>query len=415
MPGLEPGAWTPTVAAMALSRLRPSVWVGAWTLVVVGVFVARGDLRIASAAERVAAERAPGPIVVKARSAPRPAAIVRQRGRVFDTRGFLVVGAEIVPMQGPPLRSDGDGAFTIELAPGSTIDLLVRADGMRPTWCRASDGSPEPLCVSLEPAAPWDPPAKAPEPPSTLRGEGVVRDALARPLAGAFVTADASGVWSRTDDIGRFALLLPTPATSLFVHHPDGGDNGMGSYGVVANLVAQRSSGAMPVPDVVVGPATGVRGIVRDSRGHPVAGVPVEITGEGLQRLVETGPGGAFRAGGLPPGSYRVHPGAWRGAIAAPASVDLGAEPVDLDLRLVAADEVRLRVVDERASPVAGVIVATIIGDARRGIARTDANGYAAVPLADATGFDVRTPDHHAPVVVRRFDADPATLVVAMP
>jgi hypothetical protein len=406
---------------MVLSRLRPSVLVGAWTLVVVGVFVARGDLRIASAAERgatvasAAAERAPGPIVVKARSAPRPAATVRQRGRVFDARGFLVVGAEVVPMTGPSLRTDGDGAFGIELEPGGTIDLLVRADGMRPAWRRASDGSPEPLCVRLEPAAPWDPPAKVLEPPSTLRGEGIVRDALARPLAGAFVTADATGVWSRTDDIGRFALPLPTPATTLIVHHPDGGENGMGCYGVAANIVALRSTGATPVPDVVLGPASGVRGIVCDARGQPVAGVPVEITGEGLQRLVETGPGGAFRAGGLPPGSYRVQPGAWRGAIAAPASVELGAEPVDLDLRLVAADEVRLRVVDERATPVAGVIVAAIIGGARRGIARADANGYAAVPVAFETEFDVRTPEHHAAVVVRRFDPDPATLVVAMP
>jgi len=406
---------------MALSRLRPSVLVVAWTVVVVSVFVARGDLRIGGEALRSgvveAKERSPvqGPQVVRVKNPPRSAPVVLQRGRVFDALGFLVVGAEIVPLDRAPQRSDGDGSFGVELTPGGTSDLLVRADGMLPTWRRASEGSPEPLLVRLTPAAPWDPPVAAPVAPSPLRGEGAVRFADARPLAGAFVTADATGIWARTDEIGRFSLPIPTPATTLFVHHPEGGGNGMGFASVSEPVVSTRERGALPVPDVVAGPASGVRGIVRDARGQPIAGVPVEITGERVRRCVETGVGGAFRIGGLLPGDYRVQAAAWRGAIGKAHDVRLGDEPADIDLQLVAADEVRLRVVDERRTPVPGVWVASIISGSRRGIARADADGFAAVPLAAGAEFDVRTPEHHAPLTVRRFDADPATLVVAMP
>jgi hypothetical protein len=85
----------------------------------------------------------------------------------------------------------------------------------------------------------------------------------------------------------------------------------------------------------------------------------------------------------------------------------------DVDLQLVAAEEVRVRVIDERGGPVPGVYVASNVGGARRGIGFGDAEGYAAVPVARATDFDVRTQDF-APLAVRRFE-EPATLVVALP
>ena len=120
---------------------RPSVIVGAWTLLVVGVFVWRGDLRIASAPTLAAGPVPfvrPAPTVVRAPAAPAAAATTIatvQKGRVFDALGFLVVGAEVVPMDRPATRTDGDGGFQVELR-GASTDLLVRADGLQSAWLR---------------------------------------------------------------------------------------------------------------------------------------------------------------------------------------------------------------------------------------------------------------------------------------
>lgn len=399
---------------------RPSVIVGAWTLFVVGVFVWRGDLRVV-AAMPATTERAPvavsPPTVVRA-PGPSPSVtptVVSRKGRIFDALGFLVVGAEVLPMDRAATRTDGDGAFQVELAAAATIDLLVRADGLQPTWLRVSEGSPDPLAAQLLPAAPWDPLPMPPVPPSPLRGEGTVRSADGRAMAGAFVTAAGTGIWVRTDDIGRFVLPLPTPTATLHVHEPSGGVGGTGFAGVSAPVVSQRTQGALPLPDLAASPALAIRGIVRDAKGLPVVGVPIEVEGPSLRRVVETGAGGAFRVGGLLAGAYRVRPFAYRGAVGVVHDLALRDAAVDVDLQLVAAEEVRLRVVDEGGSGVSGVYVAASVGGARRGIAQADAGGFAAVPVAAQTEWDVRTPTNFAPVTVRRFDAEPPTLVVTMP
>jgi hypothetical protein len=143
--------------------------------------------------------------------------------------------------------------------------------------------------------------------------------------------------------------------------------------------------------------------------------VPIEVVGESLRRVTETAAGGAFRVGGLAPGAYDVRPFAFRGAVGQASRVTLAQASVDVDLQLRTAEEVRLRVVDERGAPVSGVFVAASVSGTRRGIAQADVDGFAAVPVGEATEFDVRTAEHYSPVAVRRFDAEPATLVVALP
>ena len=394
--------------------LRPSLFVAGWTFVLVGVFVWRGELRVdlAPGSTMPAPVTAPEPRVARVPSArATKVATVSRQGRVFDALGFLVVGAEIVPMDRTPMRTDGDGQFAVELAPGGVADLLVRADGHGAAWVRVSEASPDALAVQLGPAAPWDAPPPAFEPLPRLRGEGIVRRDDGRPLAHAFVTALGTGVWARSDDIGRFVVPLPTPSTSLFVHDPDGG-----FAGVSPAIVNQRAQGAVPLADVVAAPALAIRGIVRDARGEPVDGLPVAIAGAHARRIVDTGSGGAFRIGGLLPGSYSVAPFSSRGAVGVEREVTLASASLELDLQLLATEETRVRVVDEHGAPVPGVYVATNVGGARRGVAQADTDGFAAVPVATQTGFDVRRPQTFAPVTVRRFEVEPAaTLVVAMP
>ena len=393
---------------------RPSALVAACTVVVVGAFVATGDLRVASGEP---APRAPlrvhEPRVVR-NTPPRPAPGVVRRGRVFDALGFLVVGAEVVPMDRPPVRTDGDGAFQVELARGRATDLLVRADGQRAAWLRTSDGSPDVLALQLVPAAPWDEVPAPPPPPAALRGEGSVRGGDGKPLASAYVTALGSGVWARTDDIGRFELPLPAATVTLLVHAP-AADGGNGFAALSEPIASNRARGVVPMPDVLAAPALGIRGCVRDARGQPIAGVPVEIVGEHVRRVVDTGAGGAFHLGGLLPGRYLARPFAWRGAVGVTTEVTLARAAVDVDLQLLDADEQHLRVVDEGGNAVAGVFVAASIGGARRAVARADDDGRVAVPVAAAAEFDVRAPAHYASLPVRRVDLDEAKLVVALP
>ena len=116
------------------------------------------------------------------------------------------------------------------------------------------------------------------------------------------------------------------------------------------------------------------------------------------------------------PGRYQVRALAFRGSVGDVQEIELGSSTiVDCDLQLLATDDRRLRVLDERGSPVGGVYVAASVGGHRCGIAQADANGWAAVPVAVETHFDVRTPQDFAPLLVRRFDSEPRTLIVALP
>jgi hypothetical protein len=403
---------------------RPSIVVVSWCVIVLTIFVLSGDLRIEGKAMSRLAGASPAsvtqPLIVRPERPSRaPAAgAVTRTGRVFDAMGYLVVGAEVIAMDRAPERTNAEGEFRLSLPEDHSTNVLVRASGQRPVWLRANAASPDALVVQFAPAAPWDrePDAEPlPQPPAApLRGEGLVRTAAGAPVAGAYVTAVGTEYWSRTDEIGRYVLPLSSATATLQVHLPDGGPE---QRGLAARLEVAlgRDQGVVPLPELVAEPAAAIRGIVRDSRGSPVTGVPVEGRCDGQSRVVDAGAGGIFRLGGLLPGRYQVRALAFRGAIGDVHEITLGAGIADCDLQLLAADERRLRVLDERGSPVGGVYVAASVGGHRCGIAQADANGWAAVPVAVETQFDVRTPQDFTPVLVRRFESAPAKLIVALP
>jgi hypothetical protein len=407
--------------------LRPSHVLAAWAVLVLSVFALRGDLRLAAPATATVAEQPPvptaGPVVVRAESATRR--VVRPahscKGRVVDAMGFLVVGAEVLIADRALVRTDADGAFTVELPEGAPLDVLVRGKGLQPRRVRLVASSPDPLLVRLDPAAPWDEePAALPAATSSLRGEGLVRTEQGQPLAGAWVTALGSEVWSRTDEIGRYVLPLPSPNVTLLVHQAEAPGEARGFQARSEPIDVGRTEGLVPLPEIVAVPASVIRGVVRDPRGMPVEGVPVQVRGEGIARLFETGPGGIFRLGGLQNGHYVVRPFAYRGALGRPQEVTVSGAIADCDLHLQAADERRLRLLDEQGSPVGRAYVTSTFAGERNSVAQTDDDGWTAVVVAAAetgagTTFEVRTGASHEPVEVRRYEADNAALVVGMP
>ncbi|MBL9078368.1 MAG: carboxypeptidase regulatory-like domain-containing protein [Planctomycetes bacterium] len=416
---------------------RPSIVVAGWTALVIAVFVWRGDLRVRSApaaaaesavaAPRDAANEPPGatatatsapasergaPVVVRPQRAVRDLAPSPVRtGRVFDARGFLLVGAFVRVDGREAVRTDADGRFELALGDGASADVAVLADGHRPHRLRVFAASPEPILVQLALAAPGEV-EPAPLPPLPLVGEGRVRAPDGRPLVAAIVTELGSGAWVRTDATGRYQLPL-SGAMPTIVVHADADNLAVRS----APLRLERERGIVPLPELVAAPACAVGGTIRDATGAPVAGVPVRLRGSGLERLVESGAGGSFRIAGLEPGHYVVRPFASRGALGAPQALTLDRPEVAVDLSLRSATERRLHVVDQRGAPVAAAtVIATFAGE-RTAVQRTDGDGF--VPLrvaADADpgelAFDVRVGAEGTPVPVERFEA-PATLVVA--
>lgn len=397
---------------------RPSLVVGLTVVGVLTVAVLRGDLRlreVGAALRPTNAAEAP-PVVVRAETPPPRAKTVVVRGRVFDARGFLVVGASLGDgvRTDSLFRTDSDGAFTIDVVPGGVRDLLVRADGLLPTWWRLVEGSPDAAVLQLAAKAPWDePPAELP-PRARRFGEGTLQGGDGKALANAFVRALGSDEWARSDEFGRFRVLLPSSPASLLVHVPGTGETLAGMAGVGEPFACERSEGVVPVPELALAAGHALRGTVRDPRGLPVEGVPVVVRSARLQRTVVTGVGGTFQLGGLLADRYAIQPFANRGAVGVATEVAVEAPVVAVDVALRAMDEVRLRVLDEQGAPGASLCVATTIAGLRRGVGQTDEQGFVAVPVVgDATMFEVRTAVAFEPIAVRSFDAAAATLVVA--
>ncbi len=400
---------------------RPTTVLAAWTVLLLTAFVVRGDLTIAApAASAPQSVRPTGPIVVKAESARLPVrSSISCRGRVLDALGFLVVGAEVETADRGIERTDADGEFRLDVAEGSFVDVLVRAKGLQSRRLRVSPSTPNPVLVQLRPSAPWDlEPAPLPA-ASRLLGEGTVRTQGGEPVAGAWVTAVGGDAWSRTDEFGRYVLSLPQSPVTLVVHQPDGSGETPGLVARSEPIDIARTDGRVPLPEVVATRAGVIRGVVRNPRGEPVEGVPVQVQGEGIARVFETGAGGAFRLGGLHPGRYVVRPFAFRGALGAPQDVVLADAVVDCDLRMQSAAERRLRLLNERGAPVAHALVAAEFAGERSAVAETDADGWAALVVAEAAApsveFEVRAGEALAAVEVRRFESDSATLVVDAP
>lgn len=413
-------------------RKCPSFVLAVWTGAVLLFFVLRGDLRVATGrglppesqqASAPANERqAPQPVVVKSHAPLPPPKNVDLQGRVFDAMGFLLVGAE-VPFTGAATgRTDADGSFRVTVAADSDAAIQVSAPGHCSEWLRLRPVSPDPLLVQLSPAAPWDREIVPPAAELDLdrpHGEGIVRDEAGLPLANAFVTQVGAGAagdcWARTDEFGRYALPLAIPQVgsliTLLIHEPDG-LGGRGHAFRSEPIAMSRTTGTLPLPDAVAGPAAAIRGTVRDERGNPVAGVPIELRAGEFVRITETGGNGMFRVGGLLPANYTVRPFAWRGSFGAERAVAVGAPITDCELQLHGAEDRRLRVVDEAGQPVGLAYVASSIGGRRRSVERADAEGWATVRSTSDATFEVRAGDDFRQLPVRRFDAERSVLCV---
>ena len=413
-------------AALTAILRKPSVAVACWAVLVIGLFVWSGDLGVeARASAEVAASVAtdarqgaadPAPVVVRRATGARLPRTARH-GLVFDSMGFLLVGADVTTSAGDSRRTDPDGAFAVELVEQRASDLLVRADGRRSAWLRTSAVAPGPVVVCLEPAAPWDatpqPPAAAP----MLRGEGEVVGPDGLPLRNAFVNVLGTDCWGRTDDIGRVEVPLTSRSSTFVVHAPSSDDSAGGFAVRSAPFVAPRPRGIVPMPRLVAEPAGSIRGVVRDASGAPVAGLPVEVRGAGGARRTTTGAGGAFVLEGLLAADYVVEPFAYRGQVGQETQVRVDRAVVPCDLQLTRVPEASLLVVNEQGEAASGIWVAASLHGLRRGVGQADARGVVNLPMTGEAEFEVRTADDYAACAVRSFDVSgpQAKLVIAQP
>jgi len=406
---------------------RPSVIVVATTFAVLGTFVLRGDLSLqdqspqavlppAAAVPELPAPVAP--VVVKATKEVRPRASREQswwKGRIYDTSGFLVMGAQVLAGEQVLALSGPEGEFVCQLA-NEFQPLLVQAPGYRPQWVLPALHAPDAQVVQLVPAAPWDRIAEAPDASVPLRGEGMVFAGDGRPLAGAYVTAAGSDRWVRTDEFGRYRLALPSRQSVLVVHQPESSGDGGGFAVRSAPLELPRESGLVPLPDLTAVPGLALRGVLRDAKGTPLAGATLQIRGEGISRTVESGMSGLFRLSGLLRGSYEVQPVGYRGQLGGKQRVLVDELNGECDVQLVAVSERRLLVVDEAGAPRPGAYVANSWAGERRSLAVTDAEGVVAVAaVPSASVWEVREGPEFVALRVQQFDEEGGRLVVALP
>lgn len=394
---------------------RPSFYVVLCAGVILTGFTASGHLRVGTSRPPA---RSQEPVVVRSEKPARAmlASTTAFRGAVLDALGFRIVGADITTPDGERTRTDADGMFQLALRQPST-SLAVTATGHRSVLWRALTATREPVVLALEPSAPWDPPldASTAPGPAALFGEGVVVDADGRPVASATVRVRETGELAIADELGRYKIALHSgPATLLC--HVDGGPDSGGFSAAAEPFTPSRERGIVPLPELTVARAAALRGTVRDPVGQPVAGVPLRVTGNGVQRFTTTSENGSFRMTGLATGRYELFAFAWRGACGDAQPVDIHDAVVDCDLRLHSASSRRLQVVQENGTPVAGAYVASSFAGMRRGIAQTDAEGFANVQaVAEMPEFEVRADGEWRSLAVRRFDSESARLVVAAP
>jgi hypothetical protein len=398
---------------------RPSHYLLLCLLVFVGFLLASGRLPVARAALHKQ-----GPEVVAAKephaSRPKPSTVVE--GVVLDALGFRMVGAEVgVRGCSERARTDADGQFRFELESQGPLWLQASANGFGTLQREVHPAAGDLVVFALEPQAPWDavvpvPPVPPVAAPADFAGEGFVRDSNGKAVAGALVVVAESGACSRTDEIGSYRVPLPAAgATTLVVHDPDG-ENGAGRSARSEPQEFSRRRGLTPLPELVAMRGTAIRGTLRDGNGRPLAGVPLVLRGQGLQRSFLSGTDGAFRIAGLLAGSYRLLACAFRGAVAAVHDIDVTAPVVDCDLRLEATAPRHLRVVDENGKPVPRAFVATTFLGSRRAVGQADQAGAVDLPAAQQSPaeYEVRSAVDHRELKVRKVDQG-GVLVVAAP
>ncbi|MBM4061090.1 MAG: carboxypeptidase regulatory-like domain-containing protein [Planctomycetes bacterium] len=200
------------------------------------------------------------------------------------------------------------------------------------------------------------------------------------------------------------------------MHHPEASGDGRGQAARSAPLELPRDTGTVPLPEIATSIGSALRGTLRDERGNPVSGVAVQVRGEGLTRVIESGVSGMFRLAGLWPGRYEILPLGHRGSLGRSQQVVVDRPYVDCDVRLQATVERRLQVLDEAGAPVARAHVAATFQGERCAVAQADGDGWAALRVAATdTDFEVHDADELQARPVRRYDGDHGRLVVARP
>lgn len=390
---------------------RPSYYLLLFSVLFIASYTAVDQWLPVDAARPKPLAKTPKPaVVVKAASTPRTVPITAIKGKVFDPRGFLVVGAEIALASGEHGRTDADGAFQLDTAALPPWEMTVAASGFHRAQRRLFPSIGDPLFVTLETKAPWDDDATTGQSAAlpSLIGDGFVRDRTGAAVANAMVAVVGTDLRARTDDIGHYRIPLPGTGSELVVSQPE-----TGLCCRSEALPLHTDQGMVPLPDLVPQPGAAIRGTIRDPKGNPLEGVPMLLRGEGLVRSLESGRDGMFRIGGLIAGSYELVAMAWRGTFGSSQEVRVGAEVVDCDLHLTAAEERRVQVVDRSGKPLPRAYVATSIAGRRREVAQADDRGWVEVATAQgATAFEVRGDD------LRQWRVEPSTgdqLVVALP
>lgn len=194
---------------------------------------------------------------------------------------------------------------------------------------------------------------------------GTVRDAIGRPIRGAFVRTGTeeylrlalevdqaqsdSGAFVATDDRGDFALRMPQHGqmVALGVVHED-----------YVPLVRSVPVGAERF-EACLERGVALQGVVLGPSGRPVAAAEVTLVGKGAggvrrQRLSRTRADGSFSFAGLAVGEYKLFAASELGEL---AGVAARAGEGDTVLRYEHGGTIRGVVLDDHGVPVAGAVV----------------------------------------------------------
>ena len=249
---------------------------------------------------------------------------------------------------------------------------------------------------------------------ATLFGEGFVRTFDGKPGADTYVTVKGTGVWARTDAIGRYTLPLPAGDVELVAHAPEGGEEGRGMAVRSERFRPGRERGVVPLPDLVAEPGVLLRGRVADQSGVPVVGAPIEVRGDGFARVVESGLSGVFKLAGLLPGRYEVRPIAFRGSVGKAQVVEVDEAGAECVLAMEAVGERRMRVLDEEGHPIPRAHVVASFDGKRCAVTQADTDGWATLRARrDGVEWEVRSPERLDALPVQRAEAE--ALIVAQP
>ncbi|MEZ5966653.1 MAG: carboxypeptidase-like regulatory domain-containing protein [Planctomycetota bacterium] len=310
-------------------------------------------------------------------------------GRVVDQLGQPLAGAQIRVLGGSGAaltRTSGSFEVMVKLRdPYRRVE--VTASGFSSVVERCSPADLTNFVVQMNAPPPWATQVPLPLSPkrSALAGEGFLLDGDRRPVAGAVVTCLETGDSALTDDVGRFLIPVAAAKVSFVAWHESGTcaeieaslpaqNEGMVSLGVATLAEGARLGGAILLPD-----------------GTPAAQAPVVLRRQGLVRRCLADDGGRFRVHGLVAGDYELevlpHGGAL--GIRSPLHVE-GPGNLQTELKLVAEQPLRVRVVDDARAPRAGAYVLASDADERHAWAETDVDGRAVLRGLSAVGAVVR-------------------------